>query len=183
MPGLPGNHRPVSVRWFLGAVPFFAPGMLLWAAFAIVAGSRVGRALKVSSLHGALLILALGLVLMATLPPTGAALSGQSSFQDFCDTGRITPASLSMLSRLNETSLNVLLFVPLGLSLGALAGSRRKLLLLALAFALPIAIELYQLSFPALGRGCQTADVIDNLTGLIIGLAMGFAWRWLTRAS
>jgi hypothetical protein len=30
-----------------------------------------------------------------------------------------------------------------------------------------------------LHRGCQSADVVDNLTGLVIGLAGGLALGWL----
>jgi glycopeptide antibiotics resistance protein len=84
-------------------------------------------------------------------------------------------AAWSVLLRPNETSLNVLLVVPLGLALGALPGSPRAAVLIVGAFLLPVAIELFQLAVPALGRGCQSADVIDNTMGLVIGLALGFA--------
>ena len=115
------------------------------AAIAIVASASLGRFLRASRLHAALLILALGLVLMATLPPTGAAIAGQGSYQDFCDLGRMTPASLPVLLRPNDTSLNVLLFVPLGTALGALARSRQKSILIGVAFLLmPVLIRTWR---------------------------------------
>ena len=45
--------------------------------------------------------------------------------------------------------------------------------MLAVALALPFAIEATQLVVIPLGRACQGADVIDNLTGLVIGLMAG----------
>ena len=44
---------------------------------------------------------------------------------------------------------------------------------------LPASIELIQLLVPPLGRECQSADVIDNLTGLVVGLAAGVVARLL----
>ena len=86
---------------------------------------------------------------------------------------------------MNDTSLNVALFVPLGSALGVLA-NRRAVLLIPLAAALPLVIEAIQLWAGGLGRGCQSADVADNLLGLGLGLSIGLAWtlaaRGLSRA-
>ena len=41
------------------------------------------------------------------------------------------------------------------------------------ALLLPFAIEITQLLVHVLGRGCQSTDLIDNLTGLVLGLAAG----------
>jgi hypothetical protein len=163
------------MRSTMAALPLVVPGMLLWAVMAIWASPRVARILRISRWHAVFLLLALGLVLMATLPPTGALLAGRGSPVDHCDLSRMGIAPWSVLLRPNETSLNVLLFVPLGLALGALPGSPRAAVLIVGAFLLPVAIELFQLAVPALGRGCQSADVIDNTMGLVIGLALGFA--------
>ncbi len=54
--------------------------------------------------------------------------------------------------------------------------------MLLVAIALPVAIETTQLVIPALERGCQSADVFDNLTGLVIGLVLGTLARLLTAA-
>lgn len=45
--------------------------------------------------------------------------------------------------------------------------------MLAAAVALPFVIEATQLLVPSLGRACESADVVDNLTGLVLGLAAG----------
>jgi hypothetical protein len=48
--------------------------------------------------------------------------------------------------------------------------------------ALPFAIEGFQLVVTPLGRACQSADMVDNLTGLVLGLGAGWVagtlWRW-----
>jgi hypothetical protein len=163
----------------LDVLPLVVPGMVLWAAVAIVASPFLGRFFGASRLHAALLLMALGLVLLATLPPTGAALEGDGSQQDFCDFERVTLAPMSVLLRLNQTSLNVLLFIPLGIALGSLPWSRRALVAVVAAFLLPFAIESFQLLAHVLGRGCQSADVIDNTMGLVIGLTIGACARWL----
>ena len=171
------------MRTMLGALPLVVPGMFLWAAVAIVASPFLSRFFGASRLHAALLLMALGLVLMATLPPTGATLAGSASNGDACDLSRTTLAPTSELLRLNATSLNVLLFVPLGITLGSLPWSRRSLVTVAAAFLLPLAIESFQLLVPVLGRGCQSADVIDNTMGLVIGLTVGASARWLLGAA
>jgi glycopeptide antibiotics resistance protein len=159
----------------LGALPLVAPGMFLWAAVA----PFLSRFFGASRLHAALLLMALGLVLVATLPPTGATLAGRGSYEEACDLSRMTFAPFSELLRLNATSLNVLLFIPLGIALGSLPWSRRSVATVAAAFLLSVAIELFQLSVPILGRECQSADIIDNTMGLIIGLTVGASARWL----
>ena len=171
------------MRSMLGALPFVAPGMFLWAAVAIVASPFLSRFFGASRLHAALLLMALGLVLMATLPPTGATLAGSGSYEEACDLSRMTLAPFSELLRLNATSLNMLLFIPLGITLGSLPWSRRSLVTVVAAFLLPLAIESFQLLIPILGRGCQSADVIDNTMGLLIGLTVGASARWLLGAA
>jgi glycopeptide antibiotics resistance protein len=80
---------------------------------------------------------------------------------------------LHELIRVDDRSLNVLLFIPLGVSLGLLPRSRRTAVLVLAAVLFPFVIETTQLLVPALSRGCESVDVIDNLTGLAIGLAGG----------
>ena len=71
----------------------------------------------------------------------------------------------------------MLLFIPLGVAIGLVPGSRRKAVLTGLAVLLPIAIESAQLLLPILGRGCQSGDVFDNLTGLLLGWLIGTGAR------
>src|SRR4051794_41824388 len=86
-----------------------------------------------------------------------------------CVTARWWPASLAELTSVSGASLNVVLFVPLGLALGLLPRSRRKAAVVAGAVLLPVAIETVQYLVPALGRYCDTADGVDNPTRLAGG--------------
>jgi glycopeptide antibiotics resistance protein len=76
---------------------------------------------------------------------------------------------------------NVLLFIPLGAAIAFVPRSRRKVLLVAGGLTVPFVIEGLQLLVPALGRGCESADVFDNLLGLVIGLVLGAVTAWLLR--
>jgi glycopeptide antibiotics resistance protein len=76
------------------------------------------------------------------------------------------------LARFDDVAQNVLLFVPLGAIIASLGSRRISLTLLGAAIALPFVIELTQLVVRPLDRSCQSADVFDNLTGLLIGYAV-----------
>jgi hypothetical protein len=65
------------------------------------------------------------------------------------------------------------MFVPLRAAIGLVPRSRRKAAIVIAAIALPFGIETIQLLVPALDRACESADVVDNLTGLAIGLGGG----------
>src|SRR5690606_16552749 len=85
-----------------------------------------------------------------------------------CDLRRMLPASPSVLVRDDDAAPNVALFVPLGVGI-ALVPRPHRLRLLVLAIALPFVVEGLQLALPVLGRGCESADAVDNLTGLAVG--------------
>ena len=75
------------------------------------------------------------------------------------------------------------LFIPFGAAIGLVGESRHRAGLIIAALGLPVAIEAIQFFVPVLGRGCQSADVIDNLTGLVVGAGIGTAARLLRAAS
>jgi hypothetical protein len=154
-------------------LPWFLPGVAIWVAVALAAGGRVGRALGVRRAVAVALIVSLGIILSATLSPLRGALEFGAVGTGSCDLSRVGFAPLRELLRLNDTSLNVLLFVPLGVSIAFIPRSRLKVVVVVAAIALPFAIETTQLLVPWLDRACQSADVVDNLTGLAIGLAGG----------
>ena len=81
--------------------------------------------------------------------------------------------------RVNDTSLNVLLFIPLGTLIGVLPRSPYRVPILIAAIILPFAIEVLQLVISPLGRACQSADVFDNLLGLTLGLGAGLLVSWI----
>jgi len=99
-----------------------------------------------------------------------------------CDLSRLGLAPLDELLEPSEASLNALMFIPLGAMIGLVPRSRRKAAVVIAAIALPFAIETIQLLVPALDRACESADVVDNLTGLVIGLGGGSVAGWLAAA-
>lgn len=161
----------------MSEVPWFWPGAALALVVALASGPRVARAFGTSRVLGAGLVVAIGIVLAATLTPGREALEAGAVGRGSCDLSRIGPAPLSVLLALNEQSLNVLLFVPLGLVVAWLPGSRWKAGLVLSVVAMPLAIELIQVAIPPFDRACESADVSDNLTGLLIGMIVGVVTR------
>ena len=164
---------------FLNAVPGFLPGLGVSALVALGAAHRVASALTARWLLAFGLLVSVGAILAATLTPNVGGLEPPPS-NVFCDLTRLGLAPLDELLSLNsEPSLNVLLFLPLGLAMGLLPRSAGKVALLAGAIALPAAVEFLQGVLVPLNRSCSSADVVDNLTGLAAGFALGSAAGWL----
>jgi glycopeptide antibiotics resistance protein len=153
-------------------LPWFLPGTALAAVVGLAAGRRLARALHTGYWVAVFLVIGLGMVIAATLTPLRGTFN-PNAIGGTCDLSRIGLAPLHDLLRFGDTSLNVALFIPLGAALGLVTRSRRKAILVIGAIALPFVIETTQLLVPALERGCQSADVFDNLTGLVIGLVIG----------
>ena len=118
-----------------------------------------------------LLVLSLSGIVALTLTPGDDAFS-RFNFAD-CFVRVARPIGLERLLNFGGRGLNVLVFVPLGAAIAALPRSRTKLALLAGALVMPFLIEGIQYYFSALDRSCSTLDVVDNLTGLIVGLIIG----------
>ena len=164
---------------FVTAVPWFPAGMAVTVVLGALLGSRVARRLGAPTALGWILILSLGLVLAATLTPQREALDYGAISVGSCDLSRMGLAPLSAFRGFNDTSVNILVFLPLGTAIGLIPRSRAKAAVVGAAILLPFAIELTQLLVPALDRGCQSADVIDNLTGLAVGSVVGSFAGWL----
>jgi hypothetical protein len=76
-----------------------------------------------------------------------------------------------------DTILNVILFVPFGIGM-RLAGVRRYRVI-AISFCLTVAIELLQMHIIA-GRDSSLGDVITNTLGGALGVALTESWRvWI----
>lgn len=157
-------------------LPWFGPGVVVALLAAVVAAIPLGRALGIRSVLAAATIFSLGLILAATMTPLPPALAGGVG-TGICDFSRVGPAPFEALGEVNGTTLNILLFIPLGLAVGLMAGSVRTALVLFVSITLPFLIEALQLAIPLLARGCQSADVVDNLTGLSLGLLIGRAFH------
>jgi VanZ family protein len=161
------------LRTLAGVLPWFLPGLAITTVIALAVAGRVARRLRTESWIAFLLLMSVGAVLAATIPPDADGFSGRPPAPGRCDFGRIGLAPLSQYLHLGDTSLNVILFVPLGLAVGLLGRSPATARVLVAVLALPLAIEAIQSLLPMLGRGCQSRDVVDNLLGLGTGLAVG----------
>lgn len=161
-------------------LPWLIPGLVLSAILGILAGRRVGRVFGTTPAVGWALIVGFGLVISATLTPLRAGLDFDATGIGTCDLSRFGVVPPRELLRIGDPSLNVLLFMPLGFALGLVPRSRRSVALAVVAVASPLVIEIVQLVLPILGRGCQSADVFDNLTGLVLGWLIGIGFAVLS---
>ena len=163
----------LGVLEFAINVPWFLPGVALWSALGFLARRPAARWLGVSSTAGWATIVAFGIILSATLTPLHEAATHGGIQAAGCDFSRVGLASLDDILDSGDVGLNILLFIPLGVMLGIAPPSRRKAWLIVGAAALPFIIETTQLYVIPLDRACQSADVVDNLTGFAIGLFIG----------
>jgi glycopeptide antibiotics resistance protein len=170
------------MRGFVWSTPLFLPGVMLTVLIAFVASPGVARWLRCRVSVAFLGLASLGCVLAATLTPDRAVLLDGSISAGGCEFSRLGLIPLADLTRISDPSLNVVLLVPLGFAIGLLPWSRRSMAVLVGAIMLPIAVELIQALLPLLGRGCESADVSDNLTGLVIGLVAGASARLVSGA-
>ena len=154
----------------MGDITQFVPGLVVALAIGVATGSWAASGLGMGRAAGVTTMISLGAILTTTLSigsPEAGTVPGTCSFT------RWWPAPIEELSTINEISLNVLLFVPLGVMLGASPRSRSKTTAIAATATMPFVIETIQLLVPSLNRYCDTADITDNLTGLVIGLLVG----------
>jgi hypothetical protein len=163
----------------MAVLPWFVPGIALSVTIALFACRPLGKLLAVRRPLAWAILVAFGVIVSATLTPLRGALNFGAVGSGTCDLSRIGPAPIAQLLRLDDTSLNVALFIPLGIAIGMVSASRTRAALIVAAVALPFGIETIQLLAPILDRGCQSADVVDNLTGLMVGLAIGTVLSFL----
>ena len=167
----------------MSVLPWFLPGLAVSFVVGLRARRSVGRMLGVRPSVASAILIGFGMIVSATLTPLYGELSVRASGMGDCDLSRIGFASPEELLSLGDPTLNVFLFVPFGAALGLVGESRHTASLIIAALGLPVAIEAIQLFVPILGRGCQSADVIDNLTGLVVGAAIGTVARLLRAAN
>lgn len=160
---------PMSFRDY----PGLFPGLAISVLIGLAVSGRLGQALGTSRTLAWAIVVSAGLALSATVTPSAEALRFGAEGSGVCDLSRLALAPLGDILRFKDAGENVLLFLPLGLTIGLSSRSRLKLLIVAMAVALPFAIEWIQLAATSLGRQCQSADAIDNLTGLVIGIVCG----------
>jgi hypothetical protein len=162
---------PVS---YLGiTLPWLLPGVVLALVASVVATPAFASWLGVRRGVAWIALFGLGSILASTLSPQDAAFGIPPEAARTCDLSRLSIASFAEMTRGSDATLNILLFVPLGWAIGSAPWSVRQAIAGAGALALPFAVEAVQLLVPVIRRGCESADVVDNLTGLAIGLVTG----------
>jgi hypothetical protein len=162
--------------------------MLLFAAvaglFALVIGLAVGRRLgTVAGVAWLGLLWSIAVIAVVTLVPAqnGLGYIPADAHETSCswDIGGPAPGGFWIFGG-GQQLLNTLLFVPAGLFLVLAFGRWRggwvliPLGLVALA-AYSLGIEETQLHVARIDRACDVTDLIDNVTGAGIGVAIGLA--------
>jgi hypothetical protein len=160
-------------------LPWLIPASVAALGVSLVASGFAARRLGIHRVLAALLLLSAGVVLAGTLSPLATPDVLPPGIPRTCDLSRTWLATPADLANGNDVVINILMLMPLGFAIGAVPFSGRKVALIAAGIALPFAIEGIQLVIVDLGRGCQAADVVDNLTGLLIGLAAGWPVSFL----
>ena len=161
------------MREYLADFAWFWPGVGITLVVGVALGGRVGTALGLRRASATLLLLGFGLIVSATLTPSREALAFGTTGSGTCDLSRIGLAPLRQLIRFGDPALNVFLYIPLGAAIGL--ASRSRIALAIGAAVMPFAIEATQLTVTWLDRACQSSDVSDNLTGLVVGALIGWA--------
>lgn len=151
--------------------PWFWPGVGAALLAASMSAGPVARRLRTGPVHAWLLLMSLAGILVLTLTPGFEGLAPGAARS--CDLTSVAGPTLRAMRSINEVSLNVALFVPLGVLVGAMDRSPGKAALLLGSVALPFAVEGIQFLVPVLGRTCQLGDVESNLTGLVAGFLVG----------
>ncbi|MEU5538801.1 VanZ family protein [Streptomyces sp. NPDC020362] len=171
------------IRLVLHALPLFWPGVSLSALLALWCSRPLSRHLGCHRSTAFLLLLSLGGIAALTLLPglTGNYFENVRHASRSCATAVRLPRP-SDLADANQDSLNIALFVPLGLAVTLIPSWWRVAACAVSAVVLPLGIEAVQYALPWLLRACDLQDVADNVTGLALGLAAGCVARPLLRA-
>jgi len=166
------------VREIAASLPWLVPGSVVALVVSILASGRVGAWLRIHRVLAAVLLFSLGIILVGTLTPLAAEEVLPPEARDTCDFSRTWLATPADLASGDDVVINILMFMPFGFAVGGIPWTKRKVAVTIAAIALPFAIEGTQLLVLQLGRGCQAGDVVDNLTGLLIGFLAGIPLSW-----
>lgn len=175
------------MRTFPWAFPVLAVGILAGA----LAARPVGRFLRMPPWAAFLLVAALALVVAVTLTPLGSASDVPAALPQL--PAHPIPVEVQTASGLwrwpwqwfpiDERTLNVALFVPLGVGVGLVGRRRLRVVLPLVALMLPLVVEGTQYLVGPLNRDADWRDVVDNVTGVVIGLVIGVVLRRATGSS
>ena len=185
----PGEVRQRLVDWFGELVPLWLlprglPGwpvaVGLGLALALLVGAALGPRLGIAR---ARLMLWLAALLMVpaytwTVPNTADRLP---DVWEMCVKGYLPQPSMLLSGVPQEVVANVLLLVPAGAAAVMWPLGAQRLAALAVALAVSPVVEAVQL-VPAMHRGCQVGDVVNNSIGVVVGFALATALESLWRS-
>ena len=145
-----------------------------------------GRAPLAVTLERVLLGGAVAFATVVTMSPPGVRDTGVLAPDRSCAIHTVE-LGLAAVTAEDQRILNVLLLVPVGFFAALVAARQDRapgLSVVAVAAGLPFAYEAGQQVFRGLQRACDTTDLADNLTGVLLGLAAGVllvGLRWAAR--
>lgn len=161
-----------QLRLILKALPWTGPAIVGGALLAIVSFFLFARRRTHADRFGfALVVWCLVVAGVVTLSPVKNDYFGVPA--NGCDWSIWRPLAREYWFSAGSRPPNVWLFLPAGVGVMLLDRIWRKLLGVMFLFALPPAIETIQDLYPELKRSCSSQDVVDNWTGLVIGLVVG----------
>ena len=157
-------------------------------AYAVLAAWWVwrGRAHLAVTVERVLLGGAVAFATAVTMSPPGVTDKGVLAPDRACAIHTVE-LGLTAVTSDDQRILNVLLLVPVGVFAALVCSRLRRPLgfaVVAVAGVLPFAYEAGQQVFRGLQRACDTTDLVDNLTGVLLGLAVGVLFvglRWAVR--
>jgi VanZ family protein len=164
--------RVFSLGHAFSSAPWAIPALVATLVISLLLHRRLAKNFHTSPWFVLAFMLCLGSILSVTLTP------GDWNPAPYCSLRVVVPRPADLFS-MTERSLNIWLFAPLGLLLTL--RPRLGAVFFAAAMLLPFMIEGLQLVVPGIGRSCQVTDIINNLTGLFFGGAVGLSVRlfWL----
>jgi len=158
------------IRAFMRGAPWAVPAGVLALVIATAVAWPVARRMRVPVVPVWLFLATVGGFLATTVTPSPAA--GHWSWRGVTSFSVVLPSPDSLHS-LNDTSVNVLLGLPLGLAAVWLAGECRRWWPLLAAVALPFVVEGAQALLPLGRSGFQLPDVLANGVVLVAGAVLG----------
>lgn len=168
---------------YLNAFPFAPPAFILGGLIAFFVSRPLARRLNERRIVLVCWLVSLVFILALTLTPSSYALSMDSSLP----MSRIWVWSfpnMSALFSVNWESMNLLMFVPIGVASGLFAGRRNIVVFAMGACATSVLVELIQYAVLPLARPqFNSATVIIGWIGIVVGLAACLFVQWLLNKS
>lgn len=167
----------VPVYDFLEDHPTVLPALLVLALLAWLTSASLSRRIGCRRVWAALLVFSCTAPAAMTLLPHEVDLDLDP--RRACVTA-VRP--LAEWGRGGEELANLLMLAPAGLLVVVLLRARPAVLVLLLLAASPVLVEAVQYALPSLRRRCETTDGLLNLSGLLLGVAVGLPVRVLSPA-